>query len=455
MPPAQAEPSLPSHETLGEALKDARTWLAWATYALIFFSAFTIAGVGMATGVLYIAVLLHRLNTAIRERLPIWLLAGLLALPAAAVLSALINPDPATNLIHLLREYAIFLPLALLPGLALVSQRRLLMLVLVPVVIVAVYAVIQHIWGVDWLRPDGMKLVEPLRSSNLFYGKGTFSHHLTFAGYMLLIGVLYAGLAWRLPDTQRRWWILGAAAALTGVTVSLGRSAWIGAAIGLTLVVMDFPRRIWAPLLAGGVLFVLAGGIWASGWLRDILPPEIQTGVIQRITGTPLSKEERPFIWESAIEAIKDRPILGIGYKNDRIYMGPYRKTVSKRHDNFKFSVKPSTHAHNVFLEVTVEFGFVGLAAYLYFWGAILFWNYLWVRRAGERLPFERSMLCAASCALIASMVAGIFENNFFDAEVRTLILVMMGLSLHNGLMIRRALREEGGNGLPANSASG
>jgi O-antigen ligase len=414
--------------------------LAGSVYALFFFSAFTIAGVSAASGVLFAAALAHRWRAPIQERLPGWLLAGLLLLPAAAVLSALVNPGQVTNVIQLGREYQIFLPLALLPALALVSQRRLLLVVLVPVVVVAVYAVIQHIWGVDWVRPEGQKLIHPFRAAGVFYGKGTFSHHLTFAGYMLLASVMYGGLAWRLRENDRRWWALGAAAALTGVAVSLGRSAWIGAAVGLTLILLGFPRRFWGPLLLGGLLIALVGGVWASGLLRGVIPPGVHAGLIQRVTGTSLAKEERIYIWEAAIEAIKDRPVFGFGYGNDRRYMGPYRKEVSARHDHYKFSIRPSMHAHNVYLEVTVELGVIGLAAYLFFWGTVLYWNFSWIRRSGDRFPFETAMLGAASCALVASMVAGIFENNFFDAEVRTLILILMGLSIHNGLLIRRGL---------------
>jgi O-antigen ligase len=430
------------------ALTSVPGWLRGSCYALFFFSAFTIAGISGASIALYLAALAHWLREPVRERLPGWLLAGLLLLPAAAVLSALVNPDPLSNLIGLRREYAIFLPLALLPALALVSGRRLLQVWLVPIVIVAAYAGIQYFWGVDWTRPEGHKLVRPLKNAGVFYGKGTFSHHLTFAGYMLVAGVLFAGLAWRDGTSSRRWWALGAFAALAGVAVSLGRSAWIGAAVGLVLVALDFPRRLWLPLLTGAALFVLVGGLWGSGWLQEIIPPGLHGGMIKRITGTSLRKEERLYLWEAALDGIADRPVFGVGYGNDRKYAGEYRKAVSLRHGNYKFSVKPSTHAHNVYLQVAFELGLVGLAAFLLFWGSVIYWARHWIRQAGGRFPFERAMLGASSCALAASMVAGLFENNFFDAEVRTMILLVMALAIHHGLVIRRGLREgTGGTG--------
>jgi len=95
-------------------------------------------------------------------------------------------------------------------------------------------------------------------------------------------------------------------------------------------------------------------------------------------------------------------------------------------------------HSHNVYLQVTFELGAIGLAAYLFMWIAVLRWNAIWARRAHGKLPFEAALLSGISCALAASMVAGLFENNFFDAEVRTMILMLMGLSIHTGLVVRR-----------------
>jgi O-antigen ligase len=426
------------------SLTDHRTWLRAFTYALFIFSAFTIAGVSAATMLLYVAVAYHLWRERPRIDLPRWLVAGMLALPAAAILSALVNPDPLENIAQLRREYQIFLPLALIPALEQTRARRLLVALLIPVAIVAAYAVIQYFWGVDWFRPEGKKMIRPYGGS-AFYGKGTFSHHLTFSGYMLLNTLLFGGLAFKLRERERWLWAAGAAAAAIGVTVALGRSGWAGTAVGLFMLAGGFPRRIWLPVTLAVAFFALSGTLVVSGYLREAIPPEARTPLVKRMLNTSLSKDrERLYLWESAVLGIRDYPVFGVGYGNSKIKMAPYRETVSETH-GYRFSVAPSMHSHNVYLQVTFELGAVGLAAYLFMWMAVLRWNTIWARRAGGELPFEAALLTGISCALAASMVAGLFENNFFDAEVRTMILILMGLSIHTGLVVRRELAARGG----------
>ena len=346
------------------------------------------------------------------------------------------------NVVQLRREYSIFLPLILLPVLARISLRRLLLVLMFPVCVMASYSVIQYYWGVDWIPPFSPLRAHESASGTVYYAKGSFSHHLTFSGYMLLVLLLFAGLFWRGEGRDRIIWGCAALMAGAGVIVSLGRSGWVGMAIGLLLLVLGFPRRLALPLTAAVLLLGLAVSAVATGWLQGLKPWLPEWGIVNRLISTSLTHDrERLYLWESALLGIQDRPWFGVGYGNDKRYMRKYRAQVTeKRH--YQFSVRPSTHSHNVYLQVAFELGIVGLAWYLAFWGVILVWSVRWARRARDLLPFETALLTGISVALVGSMVAGFFENNFFDAEVRTMILTLMGLSLYVGLSVRRQLRE-------------
>lgn len=423
-------------------LNSRQAWLRICVYSLFFCSAFSIAGVTAATLLLYLFALYHAWREPPRRTLPGWLLVGILTLPAVAVICALVNPSPLANVIQLRKEYSYFLPLVLLPALALMQSRRLLIVLMIPVVLMAVYALIQYFWGVDWIRPEGKKLVRPytLAGGTVYFGKGTFTHHLTFSGYMLLNLLLFAGLALRLPGRDRLLWGVGAVMAGIGVIVALGRSGWIGMAVGLLLLVLGFPRRIWLPLGVAVAFVAVAGSAVLTGWHQLLIPSNQEWGLVERFRNTSLRHDrERLYLWESALLGIQDRPVFGVGYGNDKLYMRVYRKQVTqKRH--YRFSVRPSTHSHNVYLQVAFELGLLGLVAYLALWGSILYWSAHWVRRAGDGWRFETALLSGAAAALTGSMVAGFFENNFFDAEVRTMIFILMGLALHSGLRIRAGL---------------
>ena len=44
-------------------------------------------------------------------------------------------------------------------------------------------------------------------------------------------------------------------------------------------------------------------------------------------------------------------------------------------------------------------------------------------------------------------MIAAIFENNFFDGEVQTMVMIIIGLALYAGMMIRQQARNITTNG--------
>ena len=100
-----------------------------------------------------------------------------------------------------------------------------------------------------------------------------------------------------------------------------------------------------------------------------------------------------------------------------------------------------SAGIHNVFLQVAFNFGVVGLAAFIWMYVAVYVWCAHWIRRAAGRedLGFECGLLWGAAAGLAGTLVAGVFENNYFDAEVGNMIGIAIGLALYGGLAIRDA----------------
>ena len=434
------------------------TWLRVFTYALFIFSTFSIAGISAAVAALYLATLYHRLRQPVTETLPRWMVVAFLLFPVAAIASALANgiesplqgaadvPNPLYNIGRWTGLYRIFLPLALLPALGLLNRRHLLLTLLVFASAMTLYATIQFRWGVDWFRPEGEKLITPYFSvekvnQGVYHGKGNFSHHITFAGVMLMLAPMFASLAWEGAGRVRLAWGAGAFLATVGVLVSLSRGGGLGVGVGLLLLLLRFPRRIFVPLVALALLLGLAGVLFESGWLKARFASPDQPALVKRILSISTgNNRERLYLWESGVMGIRDRPWLGVGYKNVKFYAPAYRTDIAERR-NFTFKIDLKTHMHNVFLQVGFELGLLGLAAFLLWWGAIFHWNRMWLFQADERFPFDRALLYGTSGGLAGIMAAGFFDNNFFDSEVQTIIMIFMGLSLHAGLQIRRGVK--------------
>lgn len=422
-----------------------------ACFALAVASVWSITAIEAAALVLVplgLAELLRRRRSG-AGRLPpahfVWPIALVLA---TALLAALANPDRASNLLALRGHYRLLLPLALLPALELVDRRRWLAVLAGGVILSALYGAVQFNEGVDWLRADGFKLVtpSPIRGAGVFHAKGSFSHHLTFAGAMLVHLVFF--LALFLDETRKlRWlWLATAVAAGMGVVLSMGRSGWIGAAVGSSVLLLRLPRRIGWPLLAAGsgAALLLGAALW-SGVLARSYDAADRPALLRRLLSTSYAHDkDRVYLWEAAWSGFLANPILGIGTGNDRRDFAQWRHLVAARHGGHRYLTSPEVGAHNVYLQLAYETGALGLAAHLIWMGTILLWCRRGIARARRVRSLDRGILFGCAAGLVGSMAAGIFETNFADAEVQTLLLLLFGLALHAGLELAGSQRAPG-----------
>ncbi len=365
---------------------------------------------------------------------------------AAALLAALANADRASNLLALRDHYRLLLPLALLPALELVDRRRWLGVLAGGVILSALYGAVQFSEGVDWLRSAGYQLVtpSPIVGSGVFHAKGSFSHHLTFAGAMLIHMAFF--LALFLDDTRKlRWlWLATAAAAGLGVALSMGRSGWIGAAVGSSVLLLRLPRRVGWPLLAAGTgaALLLGAALW-SGVLAKSYDGAARPALMRRLLATSFAHDkDRLYLWQAAWAGFRAHPVVGIGTGNDRRDFAQWRHLVAARHGGHRFLSRPESGSHNLYLQHAYETGALGLAAHLTWMGTILLWCRRGIARTRRVPSLDRGILFGCAAGLVGSLAAGIFENNFADAEVQTLLLLHFGLALHAGMRIAGAARD-------------
>jgi putative inorganic carbon (HCO3(-)) transporter len=162
----------------------------------------------------------------------------------------------------------------------------------------------------------------------------------------------------------------------TVLVLTQSRSAWIGVALGLG--VMAWLRWRWALwVFIGAVLLLVLGLVYVG-------PQEALQAVFGSVdlttTGAGVGSIElagRVELWNRALYAIQDFPLTGCG-------LGTFRQIVRVLYP--LFFVGPDIdigHAHNVFLQVTLDLGLPGLIAYLAMVGIAL-WIGWRVARAPE-----------------------------------------------------------------------
>jgi O-antigen ligase len=249
------------------------------------------------------------------------------------------------------------------------------------------------------------------------------------------MGALFAagvtlGLLTVLYDRRRRqgWSVLltrhGAAALITagatallvgGLLSSWSRGAWLGFAAGAAVMLFFWPRRRWQGILLAAGSVAALGVAWQLGlipaaladrlvgWTADLGMGDVR-GV--DITDANFAIVERLAHWQAAVGMAREQIWLGVGFGN---YEAVYPEHALLNWPN------ALGHAHNYYLNLLAEVGFVGLLAYLLFWGAVLLQTLRMVsRRSWPWRGVALGLLGVWIALAIHHMLDKLYVNNLY-----------------------------------------
>ncbi len=232
--------------------------------------------------------------------------------------------------------------------------------------------------------------------------QGAMGHYMTYSGLLMLVIVTGAArLLFRKGD--RVWTALVMPALLVALALTLTRSAWVGAFVGLAVLfsLRDFRMLALLPIVAA-VFVALA-------------PATVTDRVYSMFDVNDPSNRDRVAMMHSGMHMVKDRPLTGVGPNMvPRVY-AQYRDPLAVNASN--------PHLHNVPLQIAAERGLLALAAWI--WFIVVAVRDLWRRFRGSAMP---SLAAAALAAIAAMLAAGFFEYNFGDSEFLMLLLVLITL---------------------------
>lgn len=340
----------------------------------------------------------------------------LLVFLAVLLIAALLCPSVLSSLLGLRKLWlvgAFFVVYHLLT-----SPReawRLVSLSVMAAVGIGAYSILQHYTGIDLdnslrgrapnLTPFWFGREEGFRAQALFPSGITYAHNLLFPLTMLTVWLAEPSATWR----QRAMLFVGWGCLVFALLFSLTRGVWL------------------AYLFVLGLLAVVKGGRTALGVAVGV----VLLGVALLVSNPGVRERAaqvfdlnvnwpRSQIWLANIDMIKERPLLGWGYGNYKRFRDAYYQ----RHPQ----ANTTAHAHNNFLQMWVDIGLVGLAAFLW-----LFWSILsrgW--RAYRRLPPDaehlQTIALGATLGIVGFLVGGLTQYNFGDAEVAIVMWTMAGV---------------------------
>jgi O-antigen ligase len=240
---------------------------------------------------------------------------------------------------------------------------------------------------------------------------GTMSIYMTFAGLLVLVTIM--ALAQIVFQTQRRllWWYLPAVLLLTAaVLMTQTRNAWLGLLAG-SAVVFGLRKRVLLLLLPLGTLvaFLLAPGA-VKERVRSMVDPRDVTA------------QHRLYVWHNALQLWRSHPLTGVGMRNIP------RATLEFHSPDDARAVIRLQHLHNNLLQVAVERGGIGLACWLAIWGGYVYYAWPLYRRLPPHDCRAKALVVGSMASVVGFHVAGMFENNFGDSEVVTLVFFLMAL---------------------------
>lgn len=269
--------------------------------------------------------------------------------------------------------------------------------------VVAVYALYQFIFGWDILRQEILE-----ETGRRYMAVAQFSHHLTYGGIALITFMI--ALTAVLFNTRRKrslyGWLLTALCA-AGLLVSYARSAMVGAAAGIIVIIL---------LLKGKLRFYLILGSVAGMILMFLVVPGMQ----QRFVNIGQNEGSRVRLWLTSIEIIKHHPVFGVGQSN-------FGEAFEKYHIPGEYESK--AHSHNDFLSVAVEGGIFTLLAFILIW-VVYFRKVIPLIKVFFNDESMKWIYCAGLTVVISILVASQFQNYLTDAEVANMIWFNVGLIL-------------------------
>ena len=217
-----------------------------------------------------------------------------------------------------------------------------------------------------------------------------------------------------LAQGQRRRWLYGIGALLVGpallLSFSKGALLFGVPASLLALGLLAGGRWLWTALAALG-----AAALAAVPLLRT---PRF-TSLFDLQSGTSFFRLN---LWRSALDVIRDHPLLGVGPDNFLYaYRGRYIRPAAWQEPNL-------SHPHNVILDYWSRLGTLGLAAGL--WLQVAFWRLaLPLRRLTD--PDERALALGLMASMVDFLAHGLVDNSYFLVDLGFAFCLTLALTTH------------------------
>ncbi len=285
--------------------------------------------------------------------------------------------------------------------------RHLLVTFVFSGLLVCLYGIAQYLFGWDtaqaWMDEEmfsdiKMRIYSTLENPNVL------------GEYILLVLPAAVGMMWTGKGIWQKLTYAGIAAVLFGALI------------------LTFSRGCWIGLLLAAAIFITfaAGKLWGLGLLvLPLLPALLPESIINRFASIGDMKDSstsyRVYIWMGTLAMVRDFWIFGIG-------MGA--EAFGAVYPFYSYNGIVAPHAHNLFLQILVESGIVGIGVFgliLLLFFKRMMTGYQWGGGKGAELS---TWVVALSAGVSGFLLQGMFDNCFYNYRVMLIFWMVLGMAM-------------------------
>ncbi len=254
-----------------------------------------------------------------------------------------------------------------------------------------------------------------------FRVRGTMSIYMTFAGLLMLVDLMTVGqVLFRTHRRQLVWTIPALLLITAALLMTQTRSAWCGLIAGCFVVLGLRKKSLLLAVPLGALVVVL------------LVPQTIKIRALSIADRREITAQERLSMWSSGVRIIRDHPWTGVG-------MGVMAQTYAhyREPDSPVDPKRRLGHLHNNIIQIAAERGLLGLACWLWIWGAYGYHTWHIYRRLEPEHRQAKALVVGSMASVLGFQIEGLFEYTFGDSEAVTLTYFLMALPF----VVQRACR--------------
>ena len=234
---------------------------------------------------------------------------------------------------------------------------------------------------------------------------GFTSHWMTYSGLLMIAFIFF--FVYLFYEKRKKIKILIAAALvpiITTILLSLTRSVWVGIFISLGIFIIYYKPKILYAAVPAAIILVL------------LLPGSVLSRITSIFDMHNETNRDRFYMYEVAVKIFKEHPLTGVGADN-----------VGEIYDRYKppEAVLSNPHLHNNFLQELAERGIFALLSLVAAFATIFT---LLVKKIKNSSASEKTIALGVLFTFIGFLIAGLFEYNFGDTEIKFLLFYFLSI---------------------------